>query len=178
MPEEIKEDKAQKEDAGQKADSAEQENTQVKEIKKPGKKKWVFLILPLIILGISVIGLKYAPDQFSFFMKKRFNTQEVNVDEDNLSEEIISPFFIPPGPADTTIRIDLSVIWDGLASVRFKKKELILRDMMYNKLYTIAEQNPDLNEKISYIENEVSSMLRSALGVQSLVVKIKEIRYF
>ena len=50
--------------------------------------------------------------------------------------------------------------------------------MMYEKIYTIAEQNRDLNEKIPYLENEVSSMLRSSLGVQNLAVNIKEIRYF
>jgi hypothetical protein len=111
-------------------------------------------------------------------MEKKFKTPEISVDEDNLREEMLSPFFIPPGPVDDTIRIDLSIIWDGLASVRFKKKELNLRNMMYEKFYTMAEQNQDLNEKIPYLENEVSSMLRSSLGVQNLEIKIKEIRYF
>ena len=147
------------------------------EKKKSGRIKWIFIIL-VMLMGISGLGIKYAPDRFSFFMKKKFIIPEVSIDEDNLREETLSPFFIPPGPAGNTIRIDLSVIWDGLASIRFKKKEFTVRNMMYEKIYTIAEQNRDLNEKIPYLENEVSSMLRSSLGVQNLAVNIKEIRYF
>ncbi len=178
MSEEIKENQAPEkepsEEAGKETDSAEK---RVKTKKKSGKIKWTLIILGAL-LGLSGFGLKYAPDHFSFLTKKKFEAMEVSIDEDNLSEEILSPFFIPPGPADDTIRIDLSVIWDGLASIRFKKKELNLRNMMYEKFYNIAEQNQDLNEKIPYLENEVSSMLRSSLGVQNLAVKIKEIRYF
>lgn len=182
MSKEIKEDKAPEEglneDAGKEPDSSEQEEKQVKPKKKSGRIKWILVIIPGIILVIWGLGIKYAPEQFSFLIKTKLRTQEVKIDEDNLSEEILSPFFIPPGLADDAIRIDLSVIWDGLASIRFKKKELVLRNMMYEKFYTIAEQNPDLNKKLSYMEDEVSSMLRSALGVQNLVIKIKEIRYF
>jgi hypothetical protein len=145
--------------------------------KKSGKLKWIFII-PGIILVISGLGIKYAPDRFSFLTEKKFKTPEISIDEDNLREEILSPFFIPPGPVDDTIRIDLSIIWDGLAAVRFKKKELNLRNMMYEKFYNIAEQNQDLNKKIPYLESEVSSMLRRSLGVQNLEIKIKEIRYF
>ena len=139
---------------------------------KSGKVKWIFLIL-VIILAISGLGIKFAPDRFSFLTERKFKTPEISVDTDNLREEILSPFFIPPGPADDTIRIDLSIIWDGLAAVRFKKKELNLRNMMYEKFYNMAEQNQDLNEKIPYLENEVSSMLRSSLNVQNQEVKIK-----
>ena len=181
MSEEIKDEKAPKEElneeAGKETASTEQEEKPVKTKKKSGKIKWIFIILGMM-LGISGLGVKYMPEYFSFLTKKNFKTQEVRIDEDNLREEILSPFFIPPGPANDTIRIDLSIIWDGLASIRFKKKELNLRNMMYQKFYDIAEQNQDLNKKIPYLENEVSSMLRNSLGVQNLVVKIKEIRYF
>lgn len=181
MSEEIKEDEApeeeQNEDTEKGAASDEQDEKPVKAKKKSGKKIW-FFIIPVLILAISGLGIKYAPEHFSFLMKKDFQTPEVSIDEDNLSEEILSPFFIPPGPADDTIRIDLSIIWDGLASIRFKKKELYLRSMMYEKFYEVASQNQDMNKKIPDLENEVGSMLRSSLGVQNLVVKIKEIRYF
>ena len=182
MSEEIKEDDAAlnnpAEDSAENTDSAGQEEKQVTSGKKSGKKKWIFFVILAVILVILGLATFYMPDRFPFLSKMKYTDQEIEIDEDNLREEILSPFFIPPGPAKDTIRIDLSVVWDGLASVRFKKKELSLRNMMYQKFYTIAEQNPDLNQKISYMENEVSSMLRGALGVQNLVVKIKEIRYF
>ncbi len=177
MPEEIKEDEAPEEELNEDDTSASKEKKPAK-VKKSGNKKWIFLIILGILLAISGLGIKYAPNRLPFLTNKKFNNTEINIDEDNLSEEILSPFFIPPGPSDNTIRIDLSIVWDGLASVRFKKKELGIRKMMYDKFYNMAEQNQDLNEKIPYLENEVSSMLRSTLGVQNLVVKIKEIRYF
>jgi hypothetical protein len=179
MSEEIKENNAPAkepaEDTGKQTSSAEQIKKPKK--KKTGKIKWILLIIA-VLPGISGLGIKYAPDRFSYLMKKKFDTPDVSIDEDHLREEILSPFFLPPGPTSDTIRIDLSIIWDGLASIRFKKKELSVRNMMYEKFHNIAEQNRNLNEKIPYLENEVSSMLRSSLGVQNLTVKIKEIRYF
>lgn len=180
MPEEIK-DKAPEEELNEEerteSASAEQEEKKPEPEKKSVKLKWIFIILAAILL-VSGLGIKYGSDKFSFLMKKKFETTAVKIEEDNLKEEVLSPFFIPPGPADNTIRIDLSIVWDGLASIRFRKKELNLRSMMYEKFYNMAEQNQDLNEKIPYLENEVSSMLRSSLGVQNLAIKIKEIRYF
>ena len=174
-------DKAPDEELNEEAEdetpSALEEETPLKPKKKSGKIKWIFIIL-IIILGISGLGLKYAPEYFSFLNIDIIKTPEIKIDEDNLREEILAPFFIPPGPAEDTIRIDLSIIWDGLASVRFKKREIYLRNMMYDKFYDIAKQNKDLNKKISYLEKEVSLMLRDSMGVQNLVVKIKEIRYF
>jgi len=181
MSEEIKENEVPEKElsnnTGDETTSSEQRRKKVK-TKNSGKRYWIFFIILGIIMFITGVRMKYAPDHFSFLMKNKIKIPEVKIDEDNLSEEILAPFFIPPGPADDTIRIDLSIVWDGLASIRFKKKELSLRNMMYEKFYEIAEQKLDLNEKIPYLENEVSSMLRSSLGVHNLVVKIKEIRYF
>lgn len=182
MSEKINEDNAPveelNEDAEKEVAPAEHEEKPLKTKKKSGKKKWIFIIILGMLLGVSGLGIKYAPEQFSFLLKKYYKAPEVSVDEDNLTEEMLSPFFIPPGAEENTIRIDLSIVWDGLASIRFKKKELNLRNMMYEKFYDIAKQNQDLNENIPYMENEVSSMLRQSLGVQNLVVRIKEIRYF
>lgn len=175
--EELNEDEEGNEEVEDETPSAEGEEAPVEEKKKSVKIKWIFIVL-VIILAISGLGIKYAPEHFSFLNINKFKTPEIRIDEDNLSEEILSPFFVPPGPERNTIRIDLSIIWDGLASIRFKKKELILRNMMSEKFNDIAEQNQDLNEKIPYLEKEVSSMLRHSLGVQNLAIKIKEIRYF
>lgn len=175
--EELKENEELSEGAEDETPSTEEEEAPVKAKKKSGKIKWIFIAL-IIILGISGLGTKYAPEYFSFLNLNKFETRGIRIDEDNLSEEVLSPFFIPPGPERDAIRIDLSIIWDGLASVRFKKKELVLRSMMSDKFNDIAEQNQDLNEKIPYLEKEVSSMLRDSMRVQNLEIKIKEIRYF
>ena len=178
MPEEIKEDEAPREELNEEEASAGKEEKPAETRKKFRSKKWIFIIILGLLLGTAGLGIKFAPDRLPFLANKKFNDIEVNIDEDNLSEETLSPFFIPPGPGNDTIRIDLSVVWDALASIRFRKKELGIRKLMYDKFYDMAEQNQDLNEKIPLLENEVSSMLRSKLGVQNLVVKIKEIRYF
>ncbi len=148
--------------------------------KKSGKKKWVF-ILPIIIvvlLGTFFLGLKFMPENFRFLFKKDVEYGKIIIDEEKLSEEALSPFFIPPGPENKTIRIDLIIVWDSLASIRFRKNELVIRNMIYERFYEIAQKHKDLNAQISYLENEVSIMLRKSLGVQNLIVRIKEIRYF
>ena len=188
MSEEIKEDEVPEEElkaeTGDETAPAESENTStpeekpVKSKKKPGKKKWIFLILIVVLIGVSGSGLVLMPEKFSFLNKNDFQYSEVSINEDNLSEESLSPFFIPPGPETKTIRIDLSIVWDGLASIRFKKKELGNRKMMYEIFYEKALQHEDLNEQKSYLENEVSSMLRKSLDAPNLVIRIKEIRYF
>jgi hypothetical protein len=117
------------------------------------------------------------PDRFNNLFKKEFKGPGI-INEDNLSEEKISPFFIPPGPADKSIRIDLTIVWDGIASIKYKKNELSARHMMAERFYKLAKQHPDLNAVKSDLENEIGSILRSSLGVQSLNIRIKEIRYF
>ena len=185
MSEEIKEDdapeKETKEESGNETDSAEKENKPepVKSKNKSGKKKWIFLILIIALLGLTGLGLIFMSENFSLLLKNNdFQYSEISINEDNLSEESLSPFFIPPGPEAKTIRIDLTIVWDALASIRYKEKELGIRNMIYEKFYENAQLHEDLNEQTSYLENEISSMLRKTLGVQNLVVRIREIRYF
>ena len=185
MPEEIKEDETPQEEAANETDSIEKgektdaEEKPVETKKKSGKKKWIFIFLIIaVLLGISGLGWEYMPERFSFLFKKDFDYTETSINDDNLSEEAISPFFIPPESESKTIRIDLSIVWDALASVRFRKNEPVIRNMMYEKFYEMSRQHPDLNEQKTELDNEISSMLRKTLGVQNLKVRIKEIRYF
>jgi len=97
-----------------------------------------------------------------------------------LSEKILAPFFIP-APVDSSrnvARIDLSVVWDGLAAVRFKTKELQIRDHLYQYALDLAKESEDLNNKLSFLEAGMSRIFRESLGVKNLVVKIREINYF
>lgn len=183
MPDEIDDIEAPEEELNKKAKdssaSTEQGDEKPANIKKKsGKLKWFLVIFVLLILAISGLGIKFAPEHFNFLIKKDFQPLETGIDEDNLSEEILSPFIIPPGSARDAVRIDLSIVWDGLASIRFKKKELGLRQMMYERFYKIAEESNDLSENIPFIENEISILLRKSIGVQNLIIKIKEIRHF
>ncbi|MDM7918843.1 MAG: hypothetical protein QUS12_06710, partial [Methanosarcina sp.] len=159
-------------------EKAPEEEKPQEPVKKPGKKKWVFIILIGVILGGSAIGYRFRPERFQNLFKKEFKGPEI-INEDDLSEENISPFFVPPGEADQkTIRIDLTIVWDGIASIKYKKNELSARQMMSERFYKLAKQHPDLNTVKSDLENEIGSILRSSLGVQSLNIRIKEIRYF
>jgi hypothetical protein len=145
--------------------------------KKSGKIKWIIIIVIVVMLGASGIGYVFMPERFHNLFKKEFKGPEI-INEGNLSEENISPFFIPPGPADKAIRIDLTIVWDGIASLTFKKNEVSARNMMSERFYKLAGEHQDLNVIKSEMENEIGSILRSSLGVQSLIIRIKEIRYF
>ncbi|NLA74296.1 MAG: hypothetical protein GX846_02270 [Deltaproteobacteria bacterium] len=147
------------------------------EEKKSGIKKWILIVVAGVILGVSGTGLVLMPNRFSTLFKEEFKGVEI-IKEDNLSEEVMSPFFIPPGPSDKAIRIDLTIVWDGIASITFKKNELSARQMMSERFIKLAGQRPDLNVVKSDLENEIGSMLKSSLGVQILNIRIKEIRYF
>lgn len=176
-------DQDEKEETRDDEPSKEKENASDEEkphaiVKKPGKIKWVFIIVIGVILGASGIGYLFMPDRFASLFRKEFKGPGI-INEDNLTEEKISPFFVPPGEADKkTIRIDLTIVWDGIASIKYNKNELSARQMMSERFYKLAKQHPDLNAVKSDLENEIGSMLRSSLGVQSLNIRIKEIRYF
>ena len=188
MSEEIKEDEAleevpEDEDIDETAREEEEVTPEAKEKpvtvkKKSGKKKWIFIFIILVLLGGAGAGLVFMPENLSSLIKKDFDYTEVDINEDNLREEDLAPFFIPPGPETDTIRIDLIVVWDALASIRYEKKELSIRNMIYDKFYETAQLNEDLNTQIPALENEIGSMMRKSLGVQNLLVRIKEIRYF
>jgi hypothetical protein len=185
MAEEIKEDGAIEEEpleeTGDKPASGgekQKKKGKPRAKKKSGMKKWFFLLFVLLLAGSAAAAYFLFPDKIPFLSKKNIQSQDISINEDELKEESLEPFFIPPGPSASAIRIDLTAAWDVLASIRYKKEEVSTRNLMYNKLYEMAGQNSDLNSNIPLLENEVSLMLRESLGVQNLVIRIKEIRYF
>ena len=121
-----------------------------------------------------------APEFLNTEQDKEILLQPIDINEDNLSEEILSPFFIPPSDelSRGAIRIDFCVIWNVLASIRFSKKELRIRNDTINFITDLADETDDLNESIPILEQKMSMIFRNALGVRDLVIKIKEIRYF
>ncbi len=146
--------------------------------KKSGKIIWIIIIGIVVVLGASGTLYLFMPERFTSLFKKEFKGPAI-ISEDNLTEENISPFFVPPGDNDKkTIRIDLTMVWDGIASLKYKNNELNARNMMSEQFHKLAKQHQDLNVIKSDMENEIGSMLRTTLGVQNLVIRIKEIRYF
>ena len=144
-----------------------------------GSKKWIVLSIPLLILVISGITIKFYPGFLNKGQDKDLFTRSVDINNDNLNEEILSPFFIPPSDERSrgAVRIDFSVIWDGLASIRFSKRELRIRSDLSKFITDFADKTDDLNENIPLLEQEMTSFFRNALGVRDLAIKIKEIRY-
>jgi hypothetical protein len=159
--------------------SESQPETKAGNSRKRGK--WYLLLILLIFIMAAAGGAyKFAPDLFKRPRLDITSISSVNIEDDNLIEKELSPFFIPPSPGanSSMIRIDLSVIWDGLAAVRFQNKEIQVRDDIYKYISKLTEKTEDLNTEVSFIEAEMSNIFREALGVKNLVIMIKEINYF
>jgi hypothetical protein len=155
--------------------------------KKKKRKKSRFGLKKWILLTCFILILMFAGFYFIFLPGSSFNPRhDVKVDlfldpkNDNLKEEMLSPFFIPPSSPTSrgAIRIDLSVVWNGLASIRFKKKELQIRGDLYAYMTKLAEDNTDLNPMIPFMEEKIGKIFRDSLGVRDLAIRIKEIKYF
>ena len=93
-------------------------------------------------------------------------------------EEKLPPLFIPlqPDAANQAVMIDFSVIWDGLASFRYKSMVLQIRNRLYRYLVGLSEKEQDLGGKAAFIEAQLSRIFRESLGMEDLAIKIKEIR--
>ncbi|MBW2609906.1 MAG: hypothetical protein JRC68_06145 [Deltaproteobacteria bacterium] len=142
--------------------------------------KLILISVLVSILIITGLWLKFGPDLLKSLGKDRDLASLTDIVEGNLREEILAPFFIPTlsGASRGAARIDLSVVWERLAAVRFKKKELQIRDHLYRHALALAKETEDLNSKVSLLEAGMSRIFRESLGVKNLVVRIKEIHYF
>jgi hypothetical protein len=136
-------------------------------------KKWLLLgVLIFILFAGGAIAL------LTLTSGKKQSLPPVDLTGDNLKEESLSPFFIPPSPdlSRKAVRVDLTVIWDGLAAVRYKSGELRVRAEAYDYLKSAAEKTEDLNSQKSVIEEEMGVIFRKDLGVNNLAIRIKELK--
>ena len=142
--------------------------------------KWILLTILGPILIISALGLKYSPKWLGNSEDEPQVILANHIDEDNLMEEVLSPFFIPipHSSSKEVVRIDLTIVWDNLASLRYKKKELRIRDHLYQYITNRSKENEDLNTMVSFMEAEMSRTFRESLRVKNLMIKVKEIKYF
>jgi hypothetical protein len=134
----------------------------------------------IIVFSFTGLGLKFSPELLNRFAMEKHVIALSEIKDDNLKEEMLDPFFILLSPESqmTFVRIDLSVICDGLASVLFRKKELQIRDQLYREISTLADETDDLDSMAEFLEMRISMTFKDILGVQNLVIRIKEIKYF
>jgi len=146
-----------------------------------GRFGWIVLSLfGVFAVAIVVMGVLLGPEVVSRFTRQDLFTQ-IDMPPSSLSEEILSPFFIlmPSGSEYSLIRIDLSAVWDGLASVRYTKIKLQIRNDLYEYFKDmVAQKENDLENMSIDLETGVQEIICEALNISGIVVKIKEINYF
>jgi len=98
----------------------------------------------------------------------------------SLRQEDLNRFYIPlpQGAENMVMALDLSVAWDALSAVRFKKMEVPVRDRLYAHLLGLAGKGETFQERVSLLEEGMSRILRESLRTDSLVIKIREARAF
>jgi len=141
-------------------------------------RKWItggVLAVLFAVLGFGITqGYKWIPNTGH---KIKPLSSAKNAKQD-FYEEKLPPLFIPlqPDAASQAVMIDFSVIWDGLASFRYKSMELQIRNRLYRYMVGLSEKKQDLKEKTSFIEAQLSKIFRESLGMEDLAIKVKEIR--
>ena len=149
---------------------------------KPRKsliRRWWIPGLIIVILIAAGITVFLKPDLLRLIKGKRAVDYSIDLTNDNLQEEGLLPFFIPPS-ADLSrgaVRVDLAVIWDGVASVRYKNNELRVRAEVYDYLTALAQESEDLNSQKTVMEEGMGGIFRKSLGTKDLVIKIKELKF-
>ena len=142
------------------------------------KRVWVsLLVLALVLTGILAFkGSLWNRTNDT----KAFSLLKDKLIQDDLRQEALSRFYIPlPQESDDrVIVIDLSVIWNSISAVRFRKMEVQMRERLYEFMVKLAEREHDLESRVSFIETEIGGILRESLHTEDLAVKIKEIKSF
>ena len=145
-------------------------------------KRWVRIgslsVMILLLLG----GVWFTKDHWIRWGEKIDFSGQIKrkLNQDRSIEEKLNPFFIPVsvGGQQCVAVIDFSVIWDGLDSVRYKKLELEIRDALFEHVKSLAEKDENFKDQILFLEEDMGRILRRALGVEDLKVRIKNIKLY
>jgi len=142
--------------------------------------KWTVSAIMLPIAVLTIVGLTLG---FGWPGKERIGPPIQRGDmilQEPLSEESLSPFFIPLSVDGNRkmVRVDLTVIWSVLASVKYRKNEIRIRDQMLHHLSSLTRENRDLTTGPDWLENDLRGILQASLGIYNLEVKVREIKYF
>lgn len=175
--------RSEEEEPGQDTADKAQEDVSIPEEKAAGprpsliRRLWVpgLLIFVFIVAGTAVF---IKPDLLDAIKGKKKPDYSIDLSNDNLQENDLSPFFIPApdGSSRGAVRIDLSVIWDGVASVRYKANELRVRAEVYDYLVDIDGGITDPDELKTVMEEGMTGIFRTSLGTKDLAVRIKELK--
>ena len=141
------------------------------------KKSLLIALLGLVSIAIGLsrtLGLNGA---LGFRLYPRMSNSS-GEPRDHYVEESLSPFFVPlpSTSAERVAVIHFNVIWDGVASVRFKRKELQIRDSLYRSILEQTKEGFDPQEKSPILEAEMSRTFRESLGSKEIEIRIKSVK--
>ncbi len=144
------------------------------------KLKWIGILIMLPLGALIAIGITINSRYLVKEKEKPLTLSRQTLSFDSLKEESLSPFFIPLAPDKNRrmVRVDISVIWSALASVKYKKNELQVRDQMFSHLRLFTRDNRDSNNGPDLLEHNLKGILQNSLGIYNLEVKVREINYF
>lgn len=144
------------------------------------KQKWVIVSIALSLGALVAIGLTLAPGLAGKEKTKTPAPAGSTIFPESLKEENLAPFFIPlSGDKNRRmVRVDLSAVWSALASIKYRKNEIRIRDQMFGHLRSLTREKKDLNASPDLLENRLEGVLRNSLGIYDLEVKVREINYF
>ncbi|MBN1627585.1 MAG: hypothetical protein JW944_13760 [Deltaproteobacteria bacterium] len=171
------------EETGQDTSNESQEDVSEPEEKPaaPGtsliRRWWIPGLLIFIFIAAGTAAI-LKPDLLDAIKGEKKPDYSIDLSNNNLQEDDLSPFFIPAqeGSSRGAVRVDLSVIWDGVASVRYKTNELKVRAAVYEYLTDIDRSIADTEDLKMIIEYGINNIFRESLGAKDLAVRIKEIK--
>jgi hypothetical protein len=143
-----------------------------------GKTKVLTILFTMVAL--AAMGVTMGPEWLKKEKRDISGPIRSTSTSDNLMEESLSPFFIPLSEYENRImvRIDLTAVWPALASVKYRKQELRIRDQIFKHIVSLARQKKDLTDGSELIEDNLGRILQKSLGIYNLKVRVKEINYF
>lgn len=163
------------------ADRAREDDSEAEEKIEPRPsliRRWWFPGLLIFIFIAAGTAVLLKPDLLDVIKGKEKPDYSIDLSNDNLQEDDLSPFFIPApeGSSRGAVRIDLSVIWDGVASVRYRANELKVRAEVYDYLTDIDGEIADPDELKMVMEDGMTGIFRKSLGTKDLAIRIKELK--
>ena len=147
--------------------------------KKRFTKSMIAIVVMAVLLVFAGLVLFLGPGLLKRLTPKSEFTR-IDVVSENIMEESLQPFFVrlPVESDHGLVRVDFTIVWDGLASVRFQKKETAMRNDIYLYLEQQATENLLIKENKEQLEVGMVGLISGSLNVSGIVVKIKDMSYF
>lgn len=149
-------------------------------IRALSERKWIFLLALGFVLVIILLGLDLGSKWRQKPKRESAAFSPEKLSRANLMQETLQPFFIPlpPGAPNVLLRIEPYAVWDSVASVLYRKRELQIRDRLYRNISGLVANQGDLDKKTSLLEDEMMMVVRQFPGMENSEIKIKEAACF